>query len=157
MAAGFQVRDASADRTINAIRVIDATGVDRNITEARIIDTTGTDRVFFSAGGGGTLSANASPNPVSGTTAGTGTAVSNSTTVTPTGGTTPYTYAWARTSYSHPTVPPTIGSPASATTTFTQTSIGTGEDYAATFRCTVTDSLGATATADVSAVWADTA
>jgi hypothetical protein len=68
---------------------------------------------------------------------------SPSTTVTPTGGTSAYTYAWTKVSGDSMTV----NSPTSATTTFTAT--GVTSTKSAIYRCTVTDSLSLTATADV--------
>ena len=68
-----------------------------------------------------------------------------SVTVTPSGGTGPYFYAWAN--FSGDTF--TINSPTGASTTFSIT-LGGDEDASAIYRCTVTDSLAATYTVDVS-------
>jgi len=76
---------------------------------------------------------------------GAGGATTASTTVTPTGGTGPYTYAWALVSGDMFTV----NNPTAATTSFT-TTLTTGQDKGAVYRCTVTDSLLATATCTVS-------
>lgn len=84
------------------------------------------------------LSASASPTVVAGTITRTGTSTSDATTVTPSGGRAPYSYSWAKVSGQGD-----ILSPTSATTRF-QTASGV-------FRCTVTDTLGATASADVEA------
>lgn len=65
-------------------------------------------------------------------------------TITPSGGLGPYTYSWARISGTYGT--PT--SPTAATTTFYATP-PSGSIQTSVFRCTVTDSLGSTATADV--------
>ena len=75
---------------------------------------------------------------------GAGTATTSAVTATPSGGLSPFTYAWARISGTGGT----INSATSATTTFSRVM---GEDEVATnvFRCTVSDSLGGTATADV--------
>lgn len=70
-----------------------------------------------------------------------------STTVTATGGTTPYTYSWSRISGSTSI---SANSASSATTTFTGSSLASGSTYQATFRCTVTDGASATKTVDVS-------
>jgi len=74
------------------------------------------------------------------------TAVTGSTVVTPTGGTPGYTYAWA---WLTGGTGITIDSPASATTTFRGTSFFDGTRMDGVARCTVTDSLSATAYADV--------
>ncbi len=68
-------------------------------------------------------------------------------TVTATGGTSPYTYAWTRQSGSTNIA---ADSASAATTTFTGTSLVSGTTYNAVFRCTVTDNAAATATVDVS-------
>jgi hypothetical protein len=86
----------------------------------------------------------ASPESVSGVST-LGTVVTNGTTVTPTGGVSPYTYAWTRVSGVGE-----ISSPTSASTAFYYNAPGFA-NYTGTFRCTVTDSLGTTATADVDA------
>jgi hypothetical protein len=90
------------------------------------------------------FSASASPANVSGFRLGSGAVTTNATTVTPTGGTGPYTYAWSLVSGDTFTV----NSPTAATTTFT-TGLTTGQDKSAVYRCTVTDSLLAEATATV--------
>lgn len=70
---------------------------------------------------------------------------SDSVTVTPAGGTGPYTYAWTRLSGAS-SISPTA--PTAATTTFSA-NVPRDTTVTATFRCTVTDSLAATATVDV--------
>ena len=148
------IRDeTNTPRTITAIQVRDGTNTPRTISEVRVRDSNNVSRIVFSLTP--SMSASASPTTVFGTTLGTGTATTDSTTVTPSGGVAPYNYLWTRTSYDGP-VPPGANSPNSATTTFTQTSIGIGTSYSATFRCTVTDDNGSTAHADVSAFWSDT-
>jgi len=95
------------------------------------------------------LSLSASPSTAIGSaTYGFGPAVTNSVTVTPTGGLAPYTYSWAR-------VSGTIGSAGSPTAATTVFGGDPNPDYVAssTFRCTCTDSLGNTATADVGATF----
>lgn len=95
------------------------------------------------------LTAAASPTSVTGFSYGGGTAVTNTTTVTPTGGLGPYTYAWVRVSGLGG-----ITAPTNATTAFFTTLPG-GGDQSGVFRCTVTDSLGTIATADVYASFFD--
>ena len=92
------------------------------------------------------LNATASSSSVSktGTTA---SLTTSSVTVTPTGGSTPYTYSWARISGSTSIA---VDSSTAATTTFTGSSLASGTTYNAVFRCTVTDNAAATKTVDVS-------
>jgi hypothetical protein len=72
---------------------------------------------------------------------------SASVTVTASGGTPAYTYAWTRLSGAT-TI--TANSSTSATTSFNCTGLVAGEINEAVFRCTVTDSVSATDTVDVS-------
>lgn len=92
-----------------------------------------------------TLTASSSPSSLSKTDSG-ASITSASTTVTATGGTTPYTYSWARTSGSNLI---SADSAAAATTTFTGTTLASGTTYEALFTCTVTDNVAATATTTV--------
>jgi hypothetical protein len=75
-----------------------------------------------------------------GTTPTSGSVTTPSVTVTPTGGTGPYTYAWT---YDSGDVGFSANTASSASTTFTG-SVAAGEDLVAVWRCTVTDSLAAT-------------
>ena len=80
------------------------------------------------------------------TTNGSGTTVTSATvTATAIRGTSPYTYAWTK--VSGDTI--TIGSAATAGTTFSAATMASGESRTATFRCTATDNVAATATVDV--------
>ena len=65
---------------------------------------------------------------------------STTATATPVGGTGPFTYAWTK--VSGDTL--TVTNPTNASTAF-RASIGPGDSRFATYRCTVTDSLGLTA------------
>jgi hypothetical protein len=91
-----------------------------------------------------TLSANRSG--VFGSRLGTGSVTTNSVTVTASGGTGPYTYAWA---YVSGDAVFTAGSPTAVTTTFSGTITSLGQDFTAVWRCTATDSLAATASTTV--------
>lgn len=134
----FIVRDGTnTPRTISAIQVRDATNTPRDISQMWVRDSNNTPRMVFSIAP--PMAAVASPSSVSGTTFGTGTAATNNTTVTPSGGTPPYTYAWQLVSYDAP-VAPTASSPNGAVTSFVQTGMGMGDSYAAIFQCVVTDS-----------------
>lgn len=74
-------------------------------------------------------------------------ATSAAATVTATGGTPPYSYAWTRISGSTDI---SATSASAASTTFDVVSMSDGATKSAIFRCTVTDDVAATATIDVS-------
>lgn len=90
----------------------------------------------------GDVVASISPSSAYGTSTG-GLATTNSVTVSASGGLFPYTYSWALISHGNPGTPFAVN-PTSAATAF----MGL-PDGRATFRVTVTDSLGSQATADV--------
>jgi len=92
-----------------------------------------------------TLAASSNPSSLSKTDSGASITSAN-TTVTATGGTTPYTYSWVRTSGSSLI---SANSASAATTSFTGTTLASGTTYEALFTCTVTDNVAATATATV--------
>lgn len=91
------------------------------------------------------LSLEITPTIVGASITGAGVATSNAATATPTGGSAPFTYSWARVGG----VSGSPDSPTNATTTFSKT-LGNGDETGETFRCTCTDSFGTTATADIS-------
>ncbi|MES2782580.1 MAG: hypothetical protein V4657_07280 [Pseudomonadota bacterium] len=149
------IRDAAnTPRTITAIQVRDATNTPRTISEMWARDSNNVPRLVFSLVP--PMTASATPNTVFGFTSGTGTATSDSTTVTPVGGLAPYTYAWTLLTFGS-AITPTADSPTSATTTFTQTGIGIGDSTFAEWQCQVTDSSASpyTALAYVSSFWTD--
>jgi hypothetical protein len=151
------IRDGTnTPRVIAAIQMRDGTNTPRDLTELWVRDSNNVPRLIWSLAP--PMSAVAAPATVSGNTFGTGTATTDATTVTPSGGTPPYTYAWQTVSYDNPT-PPDVDSPSSAATTFNQTGIGPGESYSAVFRCLVTDSTPGTPftafTNNVAAFWID--
>lgn len=139
------VRDgANTPRSITEIVVRDGTNTPRTVSEIWVRDTTNTPRLVYTAGGGGTLTAAAAPTDVFGTDFGIGSAETDQTTATPTGGVGPYTYVWTLIGYTGG-VAPNIFAPTAATTSFIQTSMTSGDVFYASFKCTVTDSLSATA------------
>lgn len=111
-----------------------------------------TDNINNTAASGGDLSAMADPSYAF-NISGTGTVVSSSVTVTASGGTPSYSYAWTKVSGDDISVV----SASSDTTTFQATGVTSGEIRTAVFRCTVTDSAGspATTTVDVSVTLGD--
>lgn len=106
--------------------------------------TANTNSVASSASGS-SLTASIDAAFALGSGTGGGTFTTPSRTVTAAGGTSPYTYAWAK--VSGDTL--TVTSPTSAATTFSGTP-GVGNTLHAVYRCTVTDNVAATATVDVS-------
>ena len=90
------------------------------------------------------LSISISPSSLYNSRLGSGSLTSPPATGTGSGGTGPYTYAWTYVSGSSFT----INSPGLASTTFT-TSLTAGQLKSGVYRCTVTDSLSATASATI--------
>ena len=95
---------------------------------------------------GASFSATVSPTAAGGSRATAGSVTTNTVTVTPSGGTSPYTYAW--TWFSGGTGI-TITSPSAATTDFSGLVSSTTPIRSGTARCTVTDSASRTTTVDV--------
>lgn len=92
------------------------------------------------------LTATGSTDSVSGHSFG-GTVTTSTVTITPAGGYAPYTYAWVRLSGDG-----AANSSTSATTTFSAAP-DDGDSLTGSFRCTVTDSHGATSTVDCAAIF----
>lgn len=151
MTYGIIIRDGTnTPRTVSEVQVRDGTNTPRDISEIWVRDSNNVPRLVFSTAP--TLSAAASPESVFGYS-NTGTATTDSTTVNVTGGTPPYTYAWTLELYDNPSAAPTCSAPTSASVTFTQTSIGSGESYSANWSCTVTDATSATTQATCNSFW----
>lgn len=106
----------------------------------------GLKRVFTQSG---TLTVSAEPASVSGyaATGGIATITTNATIAQPTGGAAAYTHAWVKLSDDGGTW--SIQNATSQSTRFSCASVGAEITYTATFRCTVTDSVGGTGTVDV--------
>jgi hypothetical protein len=157
MTARIRMRDSAGTlRTISQLRMRDSAGTLRTITRVRMRDPNNVLRTVYDPSGASSFSASASDSFTVGF--GVSTATTNSTTITPSGGTAPYSYAWTLTETSHETTDPTATLPAAATTAFQQTNMDPGMIYTAQFRCTVTDSStpALTTTVDVAANFADT-
>lgn len=149
----ISVMDAtSVLRTLSRLSVWDGTALVR-IGRAKVMDSDGvtlrtvatfTTPLSATYSPLGVFAVGASNTPLSLTT--------NAVTVTPSGGTGPYTYAWTVHAYSAATSP-TIGNAALATTAFTQSAVDPDTTETATFRCTVTDAFAQTAQVDVPATF----
>ena len=104
--------------------------------------------ITLPGGGGGGLSATASPGSATGAVTNSSlftVVTSNSVTVTATGGTAPYTYAWTRVSGDSAPTPSSY----TAAGVYWSASVGRDQERTATWRCTVTDAALDTATVDV--------
>lgn len=145
----MRVRTATGLQTIGTPRVRTASGL-AAVAVGRV-RTAGGLQTFFTSGGGGSLSAFALPDYVSGarSVVASVSVTTEPTTVYATGGTPPYSYSWVKQSGAGTWFAST---PSQATTNFTRNSVPQGlSGFASVWRCTVTDSLGATATVDVDA------
>lgn len=154
MAAQIRMRDAGGVlRTIKRIRMRDASGTLRTIQRIRMRDAAGVLRTVFqylTATIAATLSASASG------AASSGVVTSANETVTVTGGTAPYTYAWERVAGNLAVV---ATAPAAATTSFQATVTDSGSPYVTYFQVTVTDANNAVVTSnmiEVQLTWIDT-
>jgi len=88
-----------------------------------------------------------------------GLVTSNSTTVTPVGGTAPYTYSWVLLGGAATSGPFDPSAPTAATTAWSETIGDLDPDITEVWRCTVTDDDSNTTTVDVTVTleWTDTA
>lgn len=89
------------------------------------------------------MAATASPGAATGTREGSGTVITNSVTITPSGGQGPFTYQWSRLSGTAAINLPTV-----ATTNFTDI-VSSDDSSTSQMQCLVTDALGSTATVPV--------
>lgn len=142
---GMKVKDAGGTlRTISSMEVKDGS-VMRSIVSMKVLDgaTLRTVATFTSP-----LSATPSTLTQATTSTTSSFMISDPVTCTPSGGLAPYTYAWTIISGTAG-----VGSPSSASSTFSKTVSGFGTPEYATAQCVVTDSLGDTATVTVSLVF----
>ena len=139
---GIRMRDDGGTlRTITRIRARDDGGTLRTITRVRVRGPDNVLRTVFDPAGTSTFAVTIDRSGVSGTGSGSGTiTTSPAVTATATGGTAPYTYAWTLFFQTHPDTAPTANSPATASTTFTQTNVEPTGMYEAVFTVTATDS-----------------
>jgi hypothetical protein len=147
-----QIFDGTAtDRAVAALHIHDGTA-DRVIQRLSVFGPDNVDRMIYSTAP--SLSVTLSDTVVVGGSFGSGTITTTVCTATPAGGTGPYTYAWTLIDHTSSTLPTAL-SPTAAASQFRQTGVAPGGDESATFRMTVTDSLAATATANVTAAFID--
>lgn len=144
----IRVRTSTGAAAIKAIRVRRPGGETKAVFAGSLRNTVALKRFFTQSG---SITATATPPTVSAYTAtgSTATIVTASVTVAPSNGSSPYTYAWTLISSDGGTW--SAQTPTTATTKFVCSGVGPGAEYAAVFRCTVTDSVGGTGTVDVEA------
>ncbi|WPZ05481.1 hypothetical protein [Pelagerythrobacter marinus] len=141
----LQIRDAGTLRTITRLTIRQA-GVNRSIRTLKVMD-------------GGVLRTVAIfADPLAVTAPDTNghqdssTVITNLITATPSGGFSPYTYAWSLIANGGAS-PSTATAPTSAGTSFSKSGLIPGQTVTDTWRVTVTDSLGQTASHDISATF----
>lgn len=133
-----------AKKTLDGVSFVD-------LTIAKRFDGTNWVDIPLPGGGGGSLSLSITPGFADGSFFAPGlgpviqTVGTNSVTATPSGGTGPYTYLWTRVSGDSALV---CGNATVATTGWSA-NLGRNTFVSAVWRCTVTDSLSATAFADI--------
>lgn len=155
MAISFKVRDgANTQRTVAAWAVWDGDAAEQDVAAAYDRITGNASELFFNPSGSDTLSLVITPDSVSGSSSGSGTATTDNATGTPSGGTAPYTHLWTLDVYTGAT-PPTADTDTHAATAFTLTGMDPSGIYGAQFTDTVTDALGNTASATVQVFFAD--
>lgn len=142
------LRTPTGDKAAAAITLRTPTG-DKAVSQMVLRIETG-DVPIYIAGGGAGLVVDANPISVTGAVGSSGTpnVTTNTTTVTVSGGTAPYSYLWTEIEADFPW---SIGSPNSASTRFTALSVSTIDNSFASFECTVTDARGRTGSVIVDA------
>lgn len=156
MSIAFIIRDGTnTPRTVSALLMRDGSNVQQTVAAGFDRSVANVSELFFNPSGSLTLSVDAAPATVSGTTHGSGTVTTSTSTATVTGGTAPFTYAWNLVGYTSGT-PPTATAPTNDVTAFTQTSLDPDTVETGTWTCTVTDSDGNTATSgEVTSIFID--
>lgn len=141
------VQTPSGPKTVAALSILTPSGA-KNIARGSILTPTGA-KDFFVSGSGGGLTVEASPISATGVGSASGTTdvVTNAVTVTVTGGTAPYTYAWDQESGDAVW---SITAPTAMTTRFIAT-VDADSTESGSFSCTVTDARGRTGTVTVTA------
>lgn len=149
----ISVLDAgSVTRTITAMKVMDGATL-RSILRVKVMDSDGvTLRTVYAVSGGGAFTATIDPGIAYGSviSASPAPVTTNSVTCSPTGGVGPFTYLWENIAGEGNAF---AVSPTNASTTFHLANVISGNSASATFRCTITDALGSTATATIVATF----
>lgn len=144
--AAREKADGIADGSVEIDPLITGRG---KLTGELDVAQTNTANVASSVGAGGPLSASVSPFSAYASATEAGQLTTNSVAVTASGGTLPYTFAWARVGGS---VTSAATVPAGATTAFRRTLVA-DKSVTETWRCTVTDDVSTSITVDVSATF----
>lgn len=141
----LRIQDAGTLRTIKRLRIQQG-GILRDIRRLRVMHDGVLRTVATFAE---QLTASANPSSVGGTQSSDQpiTVTSEGTTASPTGGRAPFTYAW--TQISGPSA--TITAPTMATTQFRAT-VNPFDTVSLSFRCTITDAVGQSASTEVTAL-----
>lgn len=139
----IKVRAGGVLRTLTSLK-LQIAGATRAIRTVKVMESGVLRTVFSSAS---PMSMAISPSPVF-ALGPVPTVQSGNVSAIVTGGTGPFSYAWTLIEFDG-VATPTIASPTFATTTFSQGGLGFSETATATFQCVATDSLGNTASAQV--------
>ena len=142
----IKVVTETGTKVVNSIRMMTAPGTVKRVRRIRIMDTGDVLRTIFA--GFDPITATISPSSFFVAEENQSTISENATAIV-TGGVAPYTYIWSVVSNSGTL--PVITSPATASPTFTQYDVASGETETAVFRVSVTDAIGQSATADLPA------
>lgn len=141
----IRARTLSGVKAASALRVRDGGAVLKTVGNVRVRDASSTLRLVYSSASGGAFTVSASPLVCYGGRAGGATlsVTSEEVSVSITGGSGPYTYAWSLIAAVDGTW--AVTAPNADKTNFVVSSVPSGDTYTATFKCTVTDARGLTA------------